>query len=71
MTTRFNTALHLRLMWEADTWVRHCYTTGVNVLDCNGERGDLYFLLSAFEAKFMASVLLCHARTWQIYSTTR
>lgn len=66
LQTRFNAAIHLRLMWEADEWVRQCYVTNKDTLNCEGDRGDLYFLVLAYKHELASSVWVWPGRTWNV-----
>lgn len=65
LNTKFDTVTHLRLMWEADEWTRQCYCRGDEIMDCNGGRGDLFFLLKMYKHTLQSSVWVWPGRTWR------
>jgi len=59
LNTKFDAATHLRLMWEADEWTRQCHCLGSEMMDCVGDRGDLFFLLKLYQCTMQSSAEVC------------
>ena len=53
----FDSALHVRVMREADAWNKRCFLRGERARDACGPRGDLAFVLGAYRGYFAASTL--------------